>query len=274
MAGAVGNWDHGAMRTKLPVDLTTARQNRLLAALPSAQLEHWLPQLELVDLHCGEVLCESGSIPTSVTFPVSAIVSLSYLTRDGAASEVGLVGNDGVVGISVFMGGHGTPGRAVVQSAGQGLRLSAQVLKDTIKHASPVLLLLLRYAQSLIVQVVQTAACNRHHNIEQQLCRRLLMGLDRSHSSVVKLTHEAMAGLLGVRRESITAAALRLRDAGVIRYRRGHIEVPDLRRLEPRSCECYAVASNEYQRLLPLPVPMPMRMPMPMPMRVPMPLAA
>ena len=230
------------------------RRNQLLAALPSAQIERWWPQFEAVDLHCGEVLYESGSVPSSVMFPLTAIVSLSYLTQDGATTEFGVVGNDGMVGIAVIMGGHATPGRAVVQSAGQGLRLSAQVLRDALQHASPVLTLLLRYTQSLIVQMAQTAACNRHHSIDQQLCRRLLMGLDRSLSSEVQMTHEAIANLLGVRREGVTEAALRLQHAGVIRYNRGRIEVLDREHLEQRSCECYAVARKEYRRLMPLPL--------------------
>lgn len=252
MAYVPGCCDHGTMRSTIPSHLATAQLNQLLAALPGTQLESWLPQLELVDLHCGELLYNAGHVPTSVLFPVSAIVSLSHLTHSGATTEVGVIGNDGVVGMTVFMGGHATSGQAVVQSAGQGLRLGAQVLKDTIAHASPVLALLLRYTQSLIVQMAQTAACNRHHNIEQQLCRRLLMALDRSPSNELRLTHESMARLLGVRREGVTAAALRLQQAGVIRYRRGRIEVLDRRRLEPRSCECYAVVKKEHQRLLPL----------------------
>ena len=230
------------------------RRNHLLAALPSAQLERWWPQFEAVDLHCGEVLCESGSVPSSVVFPLTAIVSLSYLTQDGATTEFGVVGNDGMVGIAVIMGGHATPGRAVVQRAGEGLRLSAQVLRDCVEHAGPVLTLLLRYTHSLMVQMAQTAACNRHHSIAQQLCRRLLMGLDRSLSSEVQMTHEAIANLLGVRREGVTEAALRLQHAGVIRYNRGRIEVLDRANLEQRSCECYAVARKEYRRLLPLPL--------------------
>ena len=230
------------------------RRNQLLAALPNAQIERWWPLMEPVDLLCGEVLCESGSIPNSVIFPLTAIVSLSYLTQDGATTEFGVVGNDGMVGIAVFMGGHATPGRAIVQSAGQGLRLNAQVLRDTIQHASPVLALLLRYTQSLIVQMAQTAACNRHHSIDQQLSRRLLMGLDRSATSEVQMTHEAIANLLGVRREGVTEAALRLQGAGVIRYNRGRIEVLDRERLAQRSCECYAVARKEYQRLMPVPL--------------------
>ena len=230
------------------------RRNQLLAAVPSAQLERWRPQFERVDLDCGEVLYESGSIPSSVMFPLTAIVSLTYLTQDGATTEVGVVGNEGVVGIAAFMGGHASPGRAIVQSAGEGLRLSAQVLRDSVEHASPVLALLLRYTQSLIVQMAQTAACNRHHSIDQQLSRRLLMGLDRSPSSEIQMTHEAISHLLGVRREGVTAAALRLQGAGVIRYNRGRIEVLDRRHLEQRSCECYAVARKEYRRLMPLPL--------------------
>ena len=239
-----------SMLSMLPGDLATAQQNQLLAALPSAQLERWWAQFELVDLHCGEVLCESGSIPSSVMFPLTAVVSLSYLTQDGATTEVGVVGNDGIVGIAVFMGGRAALGRAIVQSAGQGLRLSAQVLRDTLQRAGPLLALLLRYTQSLIAQMAQTAACNRHHSIDQQLSRRLLMGLDRSSSNEVQATHEALASQLGVRREGVTAAARRLQDAGVIRYRRGRIEVLDRPHLEQRSCECYANARTEYQRLM------------------------
>jgi CRP-like cAMP-binding protein len=227
------------------------RYNQLLAALPRAELERWRPHLELVDLHCGEVLCESGTTPNAVVFPLTAVVSLSYLTKDGDTAEVGVVGCDGVVGVAVFMGGLASPGQAIVQSAGQGLLLNAQLLRKTVTDNSAVLAVLLRYTQSLIVQMAQTAVCNRHHSIEQQFCRRLLMGLDRTPSSEVQMTHEALAQLLGVRREGITAAALRLQGAGVIRYHRGRIEVLDRRQLEQRSCECYAVARKEYQRLMP-----------------------
>jgi CRP-like cAMP-binding protein len=159
-----------------------------------------------------------------------------------------------VVGIAAFMSGQAAPSRAVVQRAGQGLRLNAQVLRDTLEHAGPVLALLLRYTQSLIAQTVQTAACNRHHSIDQQFCRRLLMGLDRSPTCEIQMTHEAMANLLGVRREGVTAAARRLQGAGAIRYHRGRIEVLDRRHLEQRSCECYAVARKEYERLMPMPL--------------------
>jgi CRP-like cAMP-binding protein len=234
-----------------PADL---QMNQLLAALAPAQRERWLPHLEPVALEQGQVLCEAGCMPPWVIFPTTAIVSLSCLTQDGASAEFAVVGNDGVVGIGVFMGGNTTPGRAVVQCAGQGLRLSAQVLRATVEQSGPVLALLLRYTQALIVQMAQTAACNRHHAIDQQLCRRLLMGLDRSLSNELAMTQEALANLLGVRREGITAAAIGLQRAGVIRYRRGHIEVLDRPRLERRSCECYAVAHREYRRLIPLPL--------------------
>ena len=228
--------------------------NQLLAALPQAQLERWRPWLQAVDLQDGEVLCESGHVPTCVTFPLTAVVSLSYLTQDGATAEVSVVGNDGLVGVAVFMGGQASPVRAIAQSAGKALRLHAKVLRDTVAESPAVLTVLLRYTQALIAQVAQTAACNRHHNIDQQLSRRLLMALDRTQSSEVQMTHEALAQLLGVRREAITSAALRLQGAGAIRYHRGRIDVLDRQQLEQRSCECYAVARKAYERLLPWPI--------------------
>lgn len=227
------------------------RQNQLLAALADAEWECWQPQLELVELRLGQVLCESGSRPGHVIFPTTAIVSLLHMTQEGETSEFAVVGNDGVVGISLFMGGDTMPCQAVVQNAGEGYRLSAQVLKSAVNRASPVLNMLLRYTQALIVQTAQTAACNRHHSIDQQFSRRLLMGLDRSLSHELVMTQEAVANLLGVRREGVTAAALKLQQAGVIRYSRGHIAVLDRPRLEQRTCECYAVAKKEYDRLLP-----------------------
>lgn len=231
---------------------TDPRRNQLLAALPDAEWGHWQPYLEPVDLAYGKVLSESGSTPRWVVFPTTAIVSLAYVTQEGESAEFAVVGNDGVVGISLFMGGDAMPSRAVVQSAGQGWRLSATMLKDAVDRGGPALSLLLRYAQALIVQTAQTAACNRHHSIAQQVSRRLLMGLDRSQSDELAMTQEAVAQLLGVRREGVTAAAQTLQRAGVIRYRRGHIAVLDRQRLEKHTCECYAVAKKEYQRLLPM----------------------
>jgi CRP-like cAMP-binding protein len=241
--------------------LSDARKNQLLAALPDAEWDRWRAHLEPVDLALGRVLCESGSTPAYAYFPTTAIVSLLYTTNDGASAEIAVVGNDGVVGISLFMGGNATPSQAVVQSAGKSYRLRAQAVKNEIDRSGPALSMLLRYTQAVIAQVAQTAMCNRYHSIDQQLCRRLLVGLDRSATDELVMTQELAANLLGVRREGVTAAALKLQQAGVIRYRRGHIAVLDRQRLEQRTCECYAVAKKEYDRLL----PMPMRESAPMP---------
>ncbi len=238
------------------------RQNGLLAALPEADRRRWQQDLQPVALSQGQVLCEPGSAPAYVTFPTTAIVSLLYMTRDGESVEFAVVGNDGVVGISLFMGGHATPSEAVVQTAGHGFRLPAKTVMEEVHRAGPVLEMLLRYTQALIAQVVQTAACNRFHTIDQQLCRRLLLGLDRSSSDQLAMTQEAVASLLGVRREGVTAAALKLQRAGVIRYSRGRIEVLDRAGLEARSCECYAVACREHRRLLA--APLTVRLPLPL----------
>lgn len=227
------------------------RQNQLLSALLGAEWTDWKPHLECVELARSAVLCESGQVPTHAYFPTTAIVSLMSLTRDGASSEIAVVGNDGVVGISLLMGGNAMLCRAVVQSAGKAYRLRAQLVKHEANNASPLLFLLLRYTQAIIAQVAQTAMCNRYHSIDQQLCRRLLAGLDRSPSDDLAMTQELLASLLGVRREGITTAALKLQDAGIIRYRRGHISVLSRERLEARTCECYNVAKNEHHRLLP-----------------------
>ena len=237
--------------------LAAPRQNCLLAALPDADRRRLQHDLQPVPLRQGEVLCEPDCAPVYVTFPTTAIVSLLYTTRDGDAAEFAVVGSDGVVGISLFMGGHATPSQAVVQTAGQGFRLPARVVMEEVHRAGPVLEMLLRYTQALIAQVAQSAACNRFHTIDQQLCRRLLLGLDRASSDELEMTQEAIAGLLGVRREGVTAAAAKLQRAGVIRYRRGHIEVLDRAGLEQRSCECYAVARKEHRRLLAAP-PLPL----------------
>ncbi len=229
------------------------RYNQLLAALPDAEWARWRADLEPVTLAYGQVLFESGSTPGSVLFPTSAVVSLSYMTRDGASAEFAVVGNEGLVGISLILGGNAMPSRALVQNAGQGWRLSGTAIKAAVERGGAVLNLLLRYAQSLIVQTTTTAVCNRHHSIAQQFSRRLLMGLDRSQSDELVMTQEAVANLLGVRREGVTAAAQALQHAGMIRYRRGHIEVLDRRGLEGRACECYAVSKREYQRLVPMP---------------------
>ena len=227
------------------------RDNRLLAALPEAELQRWLPALEAVDMPLGQVLYESGSQLTHVFFPTTAIVSLLYVLEDGASAEIAVVGNEGLVGISLFMGGESTPSRAVVQSAGRGFRLRAHALKDEFNRAGPVLHLLLRYTQALITQMAQTAVCNRHHTLDQQLCRWLLLSLDRLPGNTLTMTQELIANMLGVRREGVTEAAGHLQRAGLIRYSRGRITVIDRAGLEQRTCECYAVVKREYDRLLP-----------------------
>jgi CRP-like cAMP-binding protein len=225
--------------------------NHLLAALPAYIQQSWLPQLEPVQMPLGEVLYESGVALGHVYFPTTAIVSLLYVMEDGASAEIAVVGNEGIVGISLFMGGESTPSRAVVQSAGQGYRLKAQVLKEEFNRAGPVLHLLLRYTQALITQMAQTAVCNRHHSLDQQLCRWLLLSLDRLQGDELVMTQELIANMLGVRREGVTEAALKLQSAGLIRYARGRITVLDRAGLEQRTCECYAVVKKEYDRLLP-----------------------
>ena len=199
----------------------------------------------------GKVLYESGVALSHVYFPTTAIVSLLYVMEDGASAEIAVVGQEGIVGISLFMGGESTPSRAVVQSAGQAFRLKAKLMMQEFNRAGPVLHLLLRYTQALITQMAQTAVCNRHHSLDQQLCRWLLHSLDRLHSAEIVMTQELIANMLGVRREGVTEAAGHLQKAGLIRYRRGHITVLDRTRLEERACECYAVVKKEYDRLLP-----------------------
>jgi CRP-like cAMP-binding protein len=226
------------------------KKNQLLASLPRAEWQRWLPQLEWVRMPLGEILYESGSTLSHVYFPTSAIVSLLYVMENGASAEIAVVGNEGIVGVSLFMGGESTPSRAVVQSAGEGFRLSSDAIKDEFKRA-PVLHLLLRYTQALITQMSQTAVCNRHHSLDQQLCRWLLLSLDRLSGLELVMTQELIANMLGVRREGVTEGALKLQKAGLIRYSRGRITVLDRAGLEARSCECYAVVKKEYDRLLP-----------------------
>lgn len=227
------------------------RGNTLLAALPDVEWERWLPQLEWVAMPLGQVLYESGRTLSHVYFPTTSIVSLLYVMENGASAEIAVVGHEGIVGISIFMGGESTPSRAVVQSAGQGFRLPAQALKDEFDRSSPVLHLLLRYTQALITQMAQTAVCNRHHSLDQQLCRWLLLSLDRLNGNELVMTQELIANMLGVRREGVTEGALKLQHAGLIRYVRGRITVLDRPGLEKRTCECYAVVKKEYDRLLP-----------------------
>jgi CRP-like cAMP-binding protein len=232
--------------------LNGSRKNQLLAALPDIEWQRWLPQLESVDMPLGLVLYESGATLSHVYFPTTAIVSLLYVMENGASAEIAVVGNEGIVGISLFMGGESTPSRAVVQSAGKGFRLKAQVVKEEFNRAGPVLHLLLRYTQALITQMAQTAVCNRHHSLDQQLCRWLLLSLDRLQDNELVMTQELIANMLGVRREGVTEAALKLQQDGLIRYARGRITVLDRPAIERRTCECYAVVHKEYQRLLPL----------------------
>lgn len=234
----------------MPV-LHTPQQNHLLAALPPEEFGRLQPHLELVSMPLGKVLYESGSQMQHVYFPITSIVSLLYVMEDGASAEIAVVGNEGILGIALFMGGGTTPSRAVVQSAGHGYRLQAAFLKDEFNRAGPMLHLLLRYTQALITQMAQTAVCNRHHTVDQQLCRWLLMSLDRLSSNELFMTQELIANMLGVRREGVTEAAGKLQSAGLIHYRRGHITVVDRSGLESRACECYQVVKKEFGRLLP-----------------------
>jgi CRP-like cAMP-binding protein len=227
------------------------RTNHLLAALPVLQWQRWLPHLEPVELSLGQVLSESCATLSHVYFPTTAIVSLLYVMESGSSAEIAVVGNEGIVGISLFMGGGSTPSRAVVQSAGHGFRLAAKLMKDEFDSAGPVLHLLLRYTQALITQMAQTAVCNRHHSLDQQLCRWLLLSLDRLQGPELVMTQELIANMLGVRREGVTESAHKLQQTGLIRYFRGRITVLDRIGLEKRTCECYAVVKKEYDRLLP-----------------------
>ena len=229
----------------------TPQQNHLLAALPAADYERLLPSLEIVPLPLGWVVYEAGRKQGYVYFPTTAIVSLLYVMEDGASAEIAVVGNDGLVGIALFMGGETTPSRAVVQSAGHAYRLKAALLKKEFERGGPLQHLLLRYTQALITQMAQTAVCNRHHSVEQQLCRWLLLSLDRLSSNELKMTQELIANMLGVRREGVTEAAGHLQKDGLIHYSRGRITVLDRPALETRVCECYAVVRKENIRLLP-----------------------
>jgi len=230
------------------------RENHLLRALPPAVYERWQKFLEDVELPLGEVLYEPGTVLDHVYFPTTALVSLLYVMEDGASAEIAVVGNDGLLGISLFMGGESTSSRAVVQSGGFGLRMKAETLKNELDRSGPVLRLLLRYTQALITQMAQTAVCNRHHSLDQQLCRWLLLSLDRLPGLELIMTQELIANMLGVRREGVTEGALKLQKAGLIRYSRGHIKVLDRAALEDRSCECYAVVKREYDRLFSIPI--------------------
>ncbi len=225
-------------------------QNHLLAALLDAEFERLSPHLELVPMLLGDVLYESGGKLQHVYFPTTSIISLHYVLENGGSSEIAGVGNEGLLGISLFMGGDTTPSHAVVQTSGHAYRLQSQILVDEFNRAGPVLRLLLRYTQALITQMSQTAVCNRHHTVQQQLCRWLLLTLDRLPSNELTMTQELIANMLGVRREGVTEAAGKLQSCGFISYRRGHITVLDRAGLEGDVCECYDVVKKEFARLL------------------------
>ena len=227
------------------------RQNHLLAALPAEERERIFPMLEWVPMPLGQTVCEPGVSMRHVYFPTTCIVSLLYVMEDGASAEIAVVGNEGIVGVSLFMGGETTTSRAVVQSAGHAYRLQGQLLKDAFFRAGPMQRLLLRYTQALLTQMAQTAVCNRHHSVDQQLCRWLLLSLDRLPSNELTMTQELIANMLGVRREGVTEAAGELQHAGLIEYHRGHITVVDRPGLEACVCECYQVVKKEFDRLLP-----------------------
>jgi CRP-like cAMP-binding protein len=228
--------------------------NKILALLPVKVLERIAPSLKLVPLALGEALYESGVRIGQVYFPTTAIISLLYVLADGGSAEIAVVGNDGLVGVSLVMGGDSTPSRAVVQSEGEAYRLNGQALKNEFNRGGAMQHLLLRYTQSLLTQMAQTAVCNRHHSIDQQLCRWLLLSLDRLDSDTLCMTQELIANMLGVRREGVTEAARRLQDTGLIQYQRGNIKMMDRAGVEARCCECYAVVRVETDRLMNAPV--------------------
>jgi CRP-like cAMP-binding protein len=234
-----------------PSGQQSPQQNHVLAALSEGDYQRLLPQLEPVEMELGWALYESGGPQGYVYFPTTSIVSLLYVMEDAASAEIAIVGNEGIVGIALFMGGESTPSRAVVQSAGLAYRLSGNVVKTEFEKSGDLQHLLLRYTQALITQMAQTAVCNRHHSVEQQLCRWLLLSLDRLPSNELSMTQELIANMLGVRREGVTEAAGHLQAAGLIHYSRGKITVLDRPKLETRVCECYAVVKREYDRLLP-----------------------
>jgi CRP-like cAMP-binding protein len=233
------------------ISVAEARLNLLLGALSDGILMRWLPDLECVEMPLGEVLYESGETINFVYFPTTAIVSLLYVMEDGASAEIAVVGNEGVVGIFMVMGDGSAASRALVQSGGAAIRMPAKEFKKEFNRSALVLHLMLRYAQALMTQITQTAVCNRHHSLDQQLCRWLLLSLDRLEGDELVMTQELIANMLGVRREGVTEGATRLQEAGVIRYARGRITVLNRSELEKRSCECYAVVKEEYDRLLP-----------------------
>ncbi|HET7203613.1 MAG TPA: Crp/Fnr family transcriptional regulator [Steroidobacteraceae bacterium] len=236
-----------------PLDIHTLRQNHVLAALPAADLERLAPHLQLLEMPLGKVLHQTGDVLRHAYFPTDSIVSLLYVLQDGASTEISIVGNDGLVGITLFLGGDTTPRQAVVQVAGHAYRLPGEALRDAFHRSDALRLLLLRYTQAQITQMAQTVVCNRHHTVDQQLCRWLLLTLDRLPSRELTMTQELIANMLGVRREGVTTAVGKLQRLGVITHSRGHIVVLDRAALERLSCECYAVVRHETDRLLPHP---------------------
>jgi CRP-like cAMP-binding protein len=226
-------------------------QNHLFSSIPAIEWARLLPHIEETDLPLGKVLYEPNFKMSHVYFPSAAIVSLLYELEDGSSAEIAIVGNEGIVGIAIFMGGESTSSRAVVQSAGAGYRIKSSIFLEEFNRAGPVMHLLLRYTQALITQMTQTAVCNRHHTLDQQFCRWLLLSLDRLPSNELVMTQELIANMLGVRREGVTEAALKVQKAGLIKYARGHISILDREGLEKRTCECYQVVKHEYDRLLP-----------------------
>lgn len=230
---------------------TLKNRNHIFEAMPTNEWERLLPFIETIELPLGKVLYEPGTKMSHVIFPSSAIVSLLYALENGSSAEIAVVGNEGVVGISIFMGGESTSSRAVVQSAGVGYKIKSSMLLDEFNRGGPIMHLLLRYTQALITQMSQTAVCNRHHSLDQQLCRWLLLSADRLTSNELIMTQELIANMLGVRREGVTEAALKIQKAGLIQYARGHITILDRHGLERRTCECYQVVKTEYDRLLP-----------------------
>ena len=248
---ACNGYSVGLGEQSLMQDAHNPRQNHLLAALPAGDCVRLFPHLELVPMPLGQVLYESGSELRHVYFPTTSIVSLLYVMEDGASAEIAVVGNEGIIGVALFMGGETTPNRAVVQSAGHAYRLKGQLLKDEFKRFGELHHLLLRYTQALLTQMAQTAVCNRHHTLDQQFCRWLLLSIDRLPSNELVMTQELIANMLGVRREGVTEAAGNVHKAGLINYSRGRITVVDRPGLEARVCECYAVVKKEFGRLLP-----------------------
>lgn len=234
------------------INIPSPRQNQLLNALPSTEYERLLPHLELAQMSCGDILYEPGEKLHFVYFPTDCIVSQLHAMKDGGSSETAIIGNEGAIGITLFMGGGTMTNRALVQSAGYAYRIRQPLFMQEFNRHDALLHLLLRYTQALIAQMAQTAVCNRHHSVGQQLCRRLLLSIDRLHSNELTMTQELIANMLGVRREGITEAAGKLQQAGLINYNRGHIKVLDRPGLEARVCECYHVVKDEFDRLLPL----------------------